>query len=197
MDALPASGRRRRVLVSIGLAAVLLVAGVAAVAARGGERHATHRPALATTSTSGPPPASPSTSSPNDDVAVRPIVEQTIRARDGRITGGIRADADGRFESIARPSTGAAPPEWRVLWQYTADELASVRAAVDRADAPQLADSYGQGGRVRDAGTATWILRTSSRVATVVVEGFPLTKVTPLDTLFRELQTLHRWPPKT
>ena len=124
---------------------------------------------------------------------VDPIVDLYLQGGAPATSSGFRVLATGEYQ-VAEVARGAPVSEWRTIWVYSEPELRAVRAAIDSADDPPLPAEVKARGMVRDAGTARWRLRTSKRIATVTIVGFPAARLPPLDQLYADLQRLHAWP---
>lgn len=122
--------------------------------------------------------------------------EQGLRVLDdGRLE--YRGDVDVDVGADGRASLRPVPLAWREQWTYTEPELAELRAAIAAADEPPLAGSYGSADGVIHADRHVWRLHIGHRVREVAIEGWPRTRVAPLERLWRLLFALHKPPGET
>jgi hypothetical protein len=112
---------------------------------------------------------------------------------------GWRVDVEGRVEQLSdsrahvddsgRVVLEPAPLEWREEYRLDANGLESLREAIRAALTRVDRDHYGQAGDVSDGRRLTWRFEIDGRRREIVVDGFPVVMVAPLDEL---LQTLLR-----
>ncbi|MGE0642599.1 MAG: hypothetical protein AB7P24_02915 [Nitrospira sp.] len=120
---------------------------------------------------------------------------------------GIRVYTDGRYDSLSdtqidvapdgKNSTRRVPLAWRTVMTYSANELNELSAAIQSADFPSLQQRYAPSGTVHDGGTQTWRVWLKGTRYEVKVEGYPVTTVPALETLFRRLSELRKLAPSS
>ena len=153
-----------------------------------------------------PPAPAPARRSPSPRrPGARAVSEPLLELEFGGGEQGLRVLDDGRLEyrgdvdvdvgADGRAcSCGRVPLAWREQWTYTEPELAELRAAIAAADEPPLAGSYGSADGVIHADRHVWRLHIGHRVREVAIEGWPRTRVAPLERLWRLLFALHKPP---
>jgi hypothetical protein len=132
------------------------------------------------------------------------LLELITTPPEGNPTG-IRVYADGRYDflsdtqiDVAADGSSTARPvplEWRTITTFTAEELDELRTAVAAADFPALKPRYTPAGTVFDTGRQTWRAWLDGQVYEVVVEGYPVNRVSALETLYARFSALRKLPP--
>lgn len=120
---------------------------------------------------------------------------------------GIRVYTDGRYDYLSdvqidvaadgTSTTRSVPLDWRTVTTLSASELDELQTAIRSADIPNLQQHYTPTGTVHDAGSQTWKVWLDGTQYEVKVEGYPVTKVPALETLYRRFNELRQLPPSS
>jgi hypothetical protein len=108
---------------------------------------------------------------------------------DGRFE--LRSDVDVDVDAEGRASVRPVPPEWRLQWTYTPEQLAELEREVAGALDPPLHPRYPSPTRGIHSRELIWRLRGDGGVVETVVEGYPANRVAPLERLYHRLFELH------
>jgi hypothetical protein len=121
------------------------------------------------------------------DVSELPLVELRIEPQRGA-SSELRVRADGRFE-LRTPDD-----DWRLVREYSDDELDALRRAMAQADDPPLPALIEPPALGSNPTRMTWRLRLADHLREVVVEDWGAGAAPALEQLYRELFTIPQGP---
>ena len=131
------------------------------------------------------------------------LLEIVLQPSSGNPTGS-RVFKDGRYEflsdsEIVVASDGSStrrqvPLEWREEYVFTPSELSELQATISGANLPNLKAVYPATGQTFDTSTMTWRVLVNGQVKQIVIQGYPINKVSALENLYQRFNQIHKAP---
>ena len=131
------------------------------------------------------------------------LLEIVLQPNSGNPTGS-RVFKDGRYEflsdsEIVVASDGSStrrqvPLEWRDEYVFTPSELSELQATISGANLPNLKAVYPATGQTFDTSTMTWRVLVNGQVKQIVIQGYPINKVSALENLYQRFNQIHKAP---
>jgi hypothetical protein len=131
------------------------------------------------------------------------ILETILQPSQGSPTGN-RVYASGRYEAMSdqeiivgddgKVTYKKVDLKWRPVFTFTPNELAELHVALVEADFARLDQIYSPKGQTFEGSTLIWQVMVDGQLKKVVVKGYPLNKVAPLERLYLRFNQIHKMP---